>query len=65
LITSFPDRVRRSALRQLQLDATVASERLVGALGIQRLELAEPGSNKTLRRDSFADQVLNDGDSAR
>ena len=54
-----------SPLRQLQLDAPVAPEGVVGRALIERLEFAEAGRDQALRRDALADQVLHHRDRAR
>ena len=51
-------------LRQLQLDAAVAAQRLVAVAELERLELAEAGGDEPLRRHALADEILHDGDGA-
>ena len=51
-------------LRELQLDAAVAAVGFVAVAQLQRLELAEAGGHKPLRRHALADEILHDRDGA-
>src|SRR4029453_15865280 len=54
-----------SSLRELELDAAVAAIGLLGLVGIDWLEFAEPRRDEPLRRYALADEVLHDRDRAR
>src|SRR5438132_6300599 len=53
-----------SPLRELELDAAVATKGLLGLVGIDRLELAEARRDEPLRRYALADEVLHYRDRA-
>src|SRR5262245_47767417 len=54
----------RSPLRQLELDATVAAEGVLGLVGIDGLEFAEARGHQPLGRDALTDEILHDRDRA-
>ena len=58
--TASGRRAHASPLRQFQLDAAIAPEGFLGVAGIDRLGLAKACRNQPLRRDTFADQILDD-----
>ena len=58
------DRLLRSTLRQLQLDAAVLGERLLAVAFLERLELAVAGGDEVLGRDALVGEEADDRDGA-